>query len=133
MLFGIGFAIGVFSNFALNKPKEQKISHYNWISRYDLYDYEEAVLKKGDMDKMFDITNEADVDRLPYVIVMYDVYKKDVYERLMQIYTTYNTDYCKRNPYAIIPLRNFVNRIISEYKVMGEHIYTERHNKRQER
>lgn len=85
ILFLIGLTSGYIYNQRIREVKDQPVSGYNWISRYDLYDYEEAVLKEGNYSKMADIVGEAGVDRLPYVIVEYDVYnKKDAGYVLLQ-------------------------------------------------
>lgn len=120
LMSALGWGIGWFFNPKRVIPKEKRISSSNWISRYDLYDYEEAVLKNGDKNKLSEIIGEADVERLPYIITAYDVYNKDVCIYLIQIYMLYKDDARKKNiPAALIPMKVFVDSVISEYEANG--------------
>lgn len=102
------------------RQKEENVSDYNWISQYDLYDYEETIIKNGNKDRFHEIISEASVDRLPYAIIMYDVHKKNVVKELMTIYYMYRfKDYVKRDAKGFIPFRNFVDSVLCEYEVKG--------------
>ena len=124
ILFIVGFGIGalVKSNIPKSMPTESRISYYNWISRYDLYDYEEAVLKKGDEKKMFDITCEAGVDRFPYLIVMYDVHKRVMCDDMLTFYNLYNEGSHEKDSRALVPLRRFLEKIITDTIESGFHV-----------
>lgn len=128
ILFLIGLTSGYIYNQRIREVKDQPVSGYNWISRYDLYDYEEAVLKEGNYSKMADIVGEAGVDRLPYVIVEYDVYnKKDAGYVLLQLYLLYQSSINNHNKHAMVPLTDFVKDVITEsskkgYDFNSEHI-----------
>ena len=115
-MFIIGVCIGVLLKTQICKPelKEEKISNYNWISRYDLYEYEETVLKTGDYNKMVDITCEASVDKFPYMIIVHDVYKKNVCRDMLMEYNVYYSETSIREPRAMIPLRNYLKKVIKE-------------------
>ena len=115
-LFICGVSMGVFVKKQIPQPtpEEQRISNYNWISCYDLYDYEEAVLKSGDYNKMVDITCEASVDKFPYMIVVHDVYKKNVCRDMLMEYNVYYNESSIREPRAMIPLRNYLKKVIKE-------------------
>lgn len=123
VLFIIGFAWGVFfnpQNPQNKKHKDEKVSDYNWISRYDLYSYEEEILKKGNYLYLSDLISEADVDRLPYLIVMCDVYDNaDAAGLLLRIYLLYQRHYWKHNVSAMIPLTNYVKEVVSEASEKG--------------
>jgi hypothetical protein len=128
VLFIVGFAWGVFFNPNSpknNKHKDGKVSDYNWISRYDLYSYEEEILKKGDIDKLFRITCEASVDRLPYLIVTCDVYDNaEAANFLLREYLLYQKGYRKHNVSAMIPLTNYVKEVVAETSEKGYKFYT---------
>ena len=85
IIFNVFFFMGLYYNRKKQTPTDQMISYYNWISRYDLYDYEESILKDGDVQKLHAIMGERGVEKMPYVIIMYDVYHKDVCEQLSNI------------------------------------------------
>lgn len=129
-LFIIGVGIGVFVKYELSAsvPEEEKISDYNWISRYDFYDYEEAVLKHGDKKKMFEISCEAGVDRFPYFIVMYDVHKRDVCDEMLTFFNLYYEDCYKTNKRALLPLRKYLEKVIADTTESGFQIATYRLN-----
>ena len=112
ILFIVGFGIGalVKSNIPKSMSAESRISNYNWISCYDLYDYEEAVLKDGDTNIMTDIISEASVDRFPYILIVYEVHKKDVRKDMIQVYNLYCEDSMKRYPRAFVPLNNYLKK-----------------------
>lgn len=119
-LFLIGLAFGYIYNQSFHEDSEQPVSGYNYISRYDLYDYEEAVLKEGNYSKMVGIVGEAGVDRLPYVIVEYDVYnKKDAGYVLLQLYLLYQSRIKNRNKRAMVPLTDYVKSVITESSKNG--------------
>ena len=103
-------------------PQEGKISDCNRISRYDLYDYEEAVLKEGDESKLGGIIGECGVDRFPYMIVMYDVYHENVCSYLELFYSLWQKKYHKRNPAADAPIREFVKSVLTEYADNGDKV-----------
>ena len=64
---------------------------------------------------MVDIVSEAGVDRLPYVIVEYDVYnKKDAGYVLLQLYLLYQSSIKNRNKRAMAPLTDYVKTVITE-------------------
>lgn len=111
-LFIFGASMGVFVKKQIPQPtpEEQRISNYNWISCYDLYDYEEAVLKDGDTNIMTDIISEASVDRFPYILIVYEVHKKDVRKDMIQVYNLYCEDSMKRYPRAFVPLNNYLKK-----------------------
>lgn len=120
ILFLLGLASGYIYNQRIHEVKEQPFTGYNRISRYDLYDYEEAVLKEGDYSKMADIVGEAGVDRLPYVIVEYDVYnKKEAGYVLLQLYLLYQSSINNRNKRAMVPITDFVKNVITESSKKG--------------
>lgn len=123
VLFIVGFAWGVFfnpNNPKNNKHKDGKVSDYNWISRYDLYSYEEKILKEGNYLYLSDLISEASVDRLPYLIVMCDVYDNaEAAGLLLQIYLLYQRDYQKHNVSANIPLTNYVKEVVAETSEKG--------------
>ena len=129
-LFVIGVGIGVFIKYEISTsaPDEEKISDYNWISRYDFYDYEEAVLKNGDKKKMFEISCEAGVDRFPYLIVMYDVYKRDVCDEMLTFFNLYYKDCHKTNKRALLPLRKYLEKVIVDTAESGCQIAPHRLN-----
>ena len=104
--------MGVFVKTQIYQPisEEQRISNYNWISRYDLYDQDEAVRKDGDTNKMVDIISEASVDRFPYMLIMYEVHKKNVRNDMLQVYNLYCEDSKKQNPRALFPLRIYLEK-----------------------
>ena len=119
LMYIIGCGIGLLFNPKLHMPEEKKISDYNWISRYDLYDYEEAVLKNGDRHKLISIISEAGVERFPYMIIAYDVHKKDVRTELLQMYIVYSrSNYVHKSP-AMTPLWTFVENVLTEYEKKG--------------
>lgn len=120
LLFAFGLGLGMFFNPKRHTLKDEKVSSSNWISRYDLYDYENAVLTDGDIQKLSEIIGESDVERLPYIITMYDVHKKDVCIFLLQIFSLYYGDIEKRNAVAMSPLKVFVNSVVSEYERKGK-------------
>ena len=122
VLFIIGFAWGVFfnpNNPQNKKHKDGKVSDYNWISRYDLYSYEEEIIKEGNYLYLSDLISEASVDRLPYLIVMCDVYDNaEAVGLLLQIYLLYQRDY-RKNISAMIPLTNYVKEVVAETSEKG--------------
>lgn len=122
VLFIIGFAWGVFfnpNNAQNKKHKDGKVSDYNWISRYDLYSYEEEIIKEGNYLYLSDLISEASVDRLPYLIVMCDVYDNaEAAGLLLQIYLLYQRDY-RNNISAMIPLTNYVKEVVAETSEKG--------------
>lgn len=122
VLFIIGFAWGVFfnpNNPQNKKHKDGKVSDYNWISRYDLYSYEEEIIKEGNYLYLSDLVSEASVDRLPYLIVMCDVYDNaEAVGLLLQIYLLYQRDY-RKNISAMIPLTNYVKEVVAETSEKG--------------
>lgn len=126
ILFFLGFASGYIYNQRIREVKEQPVSGYNWISRYDLYDYEEAILKEGDYQKLVDLISEAGVDRLPYTIVMYDVHN-NLYAggNLLQLYLLYYRDIKKHNKRAMTPLKDYVKTVIIESTEKGYHFSSE--------
>lgn len=109
-IFGVSMGVLVRTHISQPMPDEQKISSYNWISRYDLYDYEETVLKDGDTNKMTDIISEASVDRFPYILIVYEIHKKDVRKDMLQVYNLYCEDSKKRYPRAFVPLKNYLKK-----------------------
>lgn len=120
IIFNVFFFMGLYYNRKKQTPTDQMISYYNWISRYDLYDYEESILKDGDVQKLHAIMGESGVEKMPYVIIMYDVYHKDVCEQLSNIYYMNRwQDYIKHNELGFIPFRNFVDDVVSEYEEKG--------------
>ena len=120
LLFALGWVVGILFHPKKHIPKEENTSSSNWIPPCDLYDYEEAVLKNGDKSKLFEIIGEADVERLPYIIAMYDVYRKDVCIYLLQIFSLYSEDINIHKTPAMIPMRVFVDSVVSEYERCGE-------------
>ena len=119
LIFIIGFGVGMLYR-PTYRPVENNISHCNWISKYDFYDYEEAVLREGDKDKAHDILKECGVERFPYMIVMYDVYHENVCNNLEFWYSVMQDNYHKRNLTANEPLREFVVSVLTEYAGMGD-------------
>ena len=119
ILFMTGWGMGMLYKPSY-KPVENEISHCNWISKYDFYDYEEAVLKEGDMYKLRRILAECSVDRFPYMIVMYDVYHKNVCSDLGLYCSLMHKKYHKRNLAADAPLREFVKSVLTEYAEQGD-------------
>ncbi len=123
VLFILGFAWGVFfnpNNPQNKKHKDGKFSDYNWISRYDLYSYEEEILKEGNYLYLSDLISEASVDRLPYLIVMCDVYDNaEAAGLLLQIYLLYQRNYQMHNASAMIPLMNYVKEVVVEASEKG--------------
>lgn len=115
-MFTLGWGIGILFNPQRRVPNEELISSSNWISRYDLYDYEEAILKNGDKTKLSGIIGEAGVERLPYIITMYDVYKEDVCVYLFQIVLLYYRDTHLHNTSAMIPLGVFLDSVVTAYE-----------------
>ena len=112
ILFLIGLTSGYIYNQRIREVKDQPVSGYNWISRYDLYDYEEAVLKEGNYSKMADIVGEAGVE--------YDVYnKKDAGYVLLQLYLLYQSSINNNNKHAMVPLTDFVKDVITESSKKG--------------
>lgn len=119
-LFFIGLALGYIYSHRGHNVKEDKVSDYNWISRYDLYDYEETILKEGDYNKLVELISEADVDRLPYVIVMYDTYNNTAAgDLLLQFYILYQRKIKNHNKRAMIPITDFVKTVITESSEKG--------------
>ncbi len=116
LMFTLGWGIGILFNPQRRVPNEELISSSNWISRYDLYDYEEAILKNGDKTKLSGIIGEAGVERLPYIITMYDVYKEDVCVYLFQIVLLYYRDTHLHNTSAMIPLGVFLDSVVTAYE-----------------
>ena len=102
ILFIVGFGIGalVKSNIPKSMSAESRISYYNWISRYDLYDYEEA----------------------PYLIIMYDVHKRDMCDDMLTFYNLYNEGSHEKDSRAFIPLRRFLEKIITDTIESGFHV-----------
>ena len=119
LMFMVGWAIGIVCK-PPYKPVDNKVSHCNWISKYDYYDYEEAVLKEGDTDKLRKILSECGVDRFPYMIVMYDVYHENISKSIGFWYSAMQEKTHKRNLAANIPLREFVMSVLTEYAEMGD-------------
>ena len=117
--FIIGWGVGMLYK-TIYKPQENKISHCNRIPKYDFYDYEEAVLKEGDKDKLHDILIECGVDRFPYMIVVYDVYHENVCSDLELYYSLMQKDLRNRNIVANAPLREFVKNVLTEYAEEGD-------------
>lgn len=115
-MFTLGWGIGILFNPQRRVPNEELISSSNWISRYDLYDYEAAILKNGDKTKLSGIIGEAGVERLPYIITMYDVYKEDVCVYLFQIVLLYYRDTHLHNTSAMIPLGVFLDSVVTAYE-----------------
>jgi hypothetical protein len=119
LLFFVGWSIGMLYK-PIYKPQENNISHCNWISKYDFYDYEEAVLKEGDKDKLHDILKECGVERFPYMIVVYDVYHGNVCRDLELYYSLMQKELRSRNIAANAPLREFVENVLTEYAEEGD-------------
>lgn len=126
ILFLVGLTFGYYYNQRIHEVREQPVSDYNRISRYDLYNYEEAILKEGNYQKLFDLIGEADVDRLPYTIVMCDAYNNlDAGDLLLQLYLLYYGEIKNRNKRAMIPLKEYVKTIIIESTEKGHHFSSE--------
>lgn len=116
----VGWGLGSFYTPKTFKPKDDGIvSHCQRISKYDFYEYEEAVLKKGNVNKLNSIIKECSVDKLPYIIIMYDVYKHDVCEQLNLFYRLIKEDCYGRDARVDVPLRNFVKSVLTEYAERG--------------
>lgn len=64
IIFNVFFFMGLYYNRKKQTPTDQMISYYNWISRYDLYDYEESILKDGDVQKLHAIMGERGVEKM---------------------------------------------------------------------
>ena len=60
LMFMIGWGVGRFYK-PIHKPVEAPPYSCNRIPKYDFYDYEEAVLKEGDEDKLRSILCECGV------------------------------------------------------------------------
>lgn len=115
----VGWGLGSFYIPKPYKPVNEMASDCNYISKYDFYDYEEAILKEGNMDKLNSIIMECSVDKLPYIIIMYDVYKHDVCKQLNLFYRLIKEDCYGRDARVDVPLRNFVKNVLTEYAERG--------------
>lgn len=118
-MFIVGWGIGMLYKPPF-KPKEDMISECNRITRYDFYDYEEAVLKEGSSIKLGGIIGECGVDRFPYLIVMYDVYHENVCSYLELFYSLWQKKYHKKHPAADAPIREFIESVLTEYAEKGD-------------
>lgn len=116
----VGWGLGTLYTPQTYKPENEMASDCNYISKYDFYDYEEAVLKEGDMEKLGGIVQECGVDRFPYMIVMYDVYKKDVRTKLLQMYNLYYRNYFRHKSPVMTPLWIFIDDVLFEYDNKGD-------------
>lgn len=119
LLFIVGLGVGKLYK-PIHKPVETPPYSCNRISKYDFYDYEEAVLKEGDEDKLGEILCECSAERFPYMIVMYDVYHENVCNNLGFWYSVMQEKYHKRNLEANYPLREFVKSVLIEYVKIGD-------------
>ena len=116
----VGWGLGSFYIPKPYKPVNEMASDCNYISKYDFYDYEEAILKEGNMDKLSGIVQECGVDRFPYMIVMYDKYHENVCRYLGRFYSLMQKGYHGRNIMADVPLRQFVKSVLTEYADKGD-------------
>ena len=103
-------------------PEDSKISECNRISKYEFYDYEEAVLKEGNRKKLDGIIGECGVDRFPYLIVMYDVYHENVCSYLGTFYSLLQKRWHKKHPVVDVPIHEFVRSVLTEYAERGDEV-----------
>lgn len=119
LLFMIGWCIGLQYE-PTYTVKGENMFECNRIPKYEFYDYEEAVLMEGDIDKLRKILCECGVDRFPYMIVSYDVYNNNVCHDLESFYSLIQNKDHRRNHAATEPLREFVKSVITEYAERGD-------------
>ena len=116
----VGWGLGSFYIPKPYKPVNEMASDCNYISKYDFYDYEEAVLKMGDDIKLDAIMGECGVDKYPYIIILYDVYHQNVCTNLWTRYYFMRDDFHKRKKGSDEPIRQFVKSVLTEYADKGD-------------
>ena len=119
LMLVLGWCMGLLYETAYT-IKEENTFECNRIPKYEFYDYEEAVLKEGNIDKFRKILCECGVDRFPYIIVMYDVYNNNVCHDLESFYSLIQDKCHRRNLAATAPLREFVKSVLTEYAERGD-------------
>ena len=114
LMFAAGWGIGSFYKKPF-VPKNEIFDECNWLSKYDLYNYEDSILKYGDLRKLNELLPLCNIEKYPYLIVMYDVHHRNVSYELYETNNKYLKGWRWRNKKVLKPMNDFVKSVLTEY------------------
>ena len=119
LMLAAGWGVGSFYKKPF-VPKDEPIEECDCISRYDLYNCEDSILKYGDLDKLDTLSRLCRLEKYPYLIAVYDVHHKNVSYRLSAAYRYNFNSWYWHYTKVLKPMSYFVKSVLTEYAEAGD-------------
>ena len=119
LMLAAGWGVGSFYKKPF-VPKDEPIEECDCISRYDLYNCEDSILKYGDLDKLDTLSRLCYLERYPYLIAAYDVHHRNVSYELHSSYLRNTGSWYWHYTKVLKPMGYFAKSVLTEYAEAGD-------------